>query len=243
MFLDGLDEVKGGEYASVLESIRQFCAAEEPSIPTARSRVILSCRAQNFYAIRGDWIPRFASDEFVLAPFRDAEIYSFLRARRDDFSGDRTPERFYKAVLSSETVQLHRYPLILTISLGMYLNLSAYEIPQSIGRFYSSMVDELLRRHDFRIDETTPGINKFSSDDKERYLRNFALDTVVTRDGFEDFTLGDLIQYAKDMANSMANVPEKDAEAFVREIIDSSGLINSSNNRRQCPICNLYFRV
>jgi hypothetical protein len=224
VLLDGLDEVADPMYEDTRRAVFAFMTDEDPDLPTANARLILSCRRQNFLRFERDWVPGFASRPYLLAPLRDAEIFRFLTKRRHDFTAPRTPERFYQDVLASGTVDLHRVPLVLTISVGLYLHLTAYEIPHSIDRFYRAMIDELLHRHDFPTDPAAPKINVFNADDKFRYLRAFA-HAMAVRDGdFEDFTFAEAVDFARTLPR-MTRLRESDAEAFVVEIIDHSGLI------------------
>lgn len=129
---------------------------------------------------------------------------------------------------ASGTVDLHRVPLILTISVGLYTQLAAYEIPHSIGAFYDEMVRELLRRHDFRA-EGQLRMNKYKAEDKHRFLRELALHLAETRpSSFADFTYGDLIDFCAARRGAMPRL--RDERDFVDEIIDRSGLLSRTTD-------------
>jgi hypothetical protein len=230
VLLDGLDEVPDERYELVRDAIIEFSKGDDKSaFPTSRARIILSCRRQNFLRIQTDWIPVFGEKPYVLAPLRDSEIFFFISKRKHDFAPPRTPEAFFASIKSSGTVELHRVPLILTISLGLYLHLTAYEIPRSIGKFYDAMINELLTRHDFRGD-AGPSSNQFSAEDKYRFLREFALAMALRPGRFEDFDFEEAITFAKAMIPKMSHVRIADADNFIREIIDRSGLLTRTSN-------------
>ncbi len=224
ILLDGLDEVSDDRYDAVLRAITEFTTDSDPSFPTGNARAIISCRRQNFLRIQTDWTPVFCRSPYVLAPLRDADILTFLTKRQEEFTLPRTPEAFFASIKASGTINLHRVPLILTISLGLYLQLAAYEIPRSIGKFYEATINELLIRHDFRGDPSG-STNRYNADDKYRFLREFAFAMAIRPDGFEDFGFADIVGFAKDLIPKMSYVQLRDAEDFVREIIDRSGIL------------------
>ena len=187
-------------------------------------RVVLTCRRQNFRAIRGDWVPVLSEETYTLAPLKDDEIRAFIARREREFSGDRTPADLYSSIAASGTLELHRVPLILTISIGLYIRLQGYRIPTSLTAFYEEMIKQLLIRHDFRL-ETAGSVNRFAADDKLRFLKDFA-HWAATREGqFEDFNLADLVQRAELQADQFPSLPRGQGEAFVSEIVDRSGLV------------------
>jgi len=224
LLLDGLDEVPDKRYQTVRDAIAEFINDDEPSLPTCQARVILTCRRQNFLRIQTDWIPTFCDRSHVLAPLRDADIFSFLIKRQRDFVSPRTPDAFFASIKNSGTVDLHRVPLILTISLGLYLQLAAYEIPRSIAKFYEAMINELLIRHDFRGDQTG-STNRYNAEDKFRFLREFAFTMAQRPDRFEDFTFEEITSFAGTMVPKMSYVRARETDEFVKEIIDRSGLL------------------
>jgi energy-coupling factor transporter ATP-binding protein EcfA2 len=229
IMLDGLDEVPDNKYDAVRDAIVEFSKSTDPSLPTGKARIILSCRKQNFLRIKSDWIPTFAPWSHVLAPLRDAEIFRFILKRQGEFVSPRTPDAFFSSLQASGTLDLHRVPLILTISLGMYLQLSAYEIPRSIGRFYEEMINGLLIRHDFPGDPSGH-TNRFNAEDKYRFLREFALAMARRPGRFEDFDFGEIVDFAAAMIPKMSYVAAEDSKEFVREIIDRSGLLTRTSD-------------
>jgi hypothetical protein len=227
VMLDGLDEVPGDKMSQVEAAINEFIA-DNGDLPTAKARVILSCRRQNFDRIESRWIPTFAPTAYTLAPLRDAEIYRYIRKRRADFTGARTPDSFFRAIQASDTMDLHRVPLVLAISVGLYVTLDAYEIPRSVGEFYKTMIDELLRRHDFRGERSA---NVFTADDKLKFLRTFAVDLARRPDRFEDFSFEDAVDAATEFSRHMTSVAGPQAKDFILEIIDRSGLLKPASGQ------------
>ena len=224
ILLDGLDEVSDDHYDAVRDAIIDFMSNDDHSLPGSNARIVISCRRQNFLRIQTDWNPTFCSSPHVLAPLRDGEIFTFLLKRKQEFAAPRTPETFFSSIKASGTMNLHRVPLILTISLGLYLQLAAYEIPRSVGKFYEAMINELLIRHDFRGDPTGK-TNRFNADDKYRFLREFAFAMAIRTGAFEDFSFQEIISFARNIIPKMSYINLRDTDDFVKEIIDRSGIL------------------
>jgi len=224
LLLDGLDEVARPAYDAVRSAIYDFIHADEDAdLPTDLARVVITCRRQNYRQIEEDWSTWFATTSYTIAALGDSEIDRFVLRRAAQFSDERSTAAFLADVRASGTIELHRVPLILTISVGLYTQLAAYEIPHSIGSFYDEMVRELLRRHDFRA-EGHLRMNRYKTEDKHRFLRELALHLAQTRPSpFADFTYGDLLEFCGANRRTMPRVD--DERRFVDEIIDRSGLL------------------
>ncbi|MDX6744264.1 hypothetical protein [Actinocorallia sp. A-T 12471] len=223
---DGLDEVPDDKYERVRNALYAFAENGDPDNPTENARIIVTCRRQNLIGWRGEWIPRFAAHEHTLNPLRDTEILRYLDNLRPLFAEPQSPEAFFGAVReSAETLDLHRTPLILAMSVGLYLSRRPrLDIPDTTLELYGQMVAEMLKRHDF-TDDPVAKSNRFQARDKERFLREFALE-MAERDGaFEDFTRAELVAAARRLAPSLREVREAQAEDFVKEIFDRSGLL------------------
>ncbi|BBH70119.1 hypothetical protein ACTI_68040 [Actinoplanes sp. OR16] len=224
VLLDGLDEVAQPTYDAVRVAVHRFVTADEDAdLPTGLARVVITCRRQNYRQIEDDWSGWFSALSYVIAPLRDAEITRFVDRRASQFTAHRSREAFLADVRASGTWDMHRVPLVLTISLGLYTQLVGYEIPNSVDDFYDEMVRELLRRHDFKA-EGQLRQNKYRADDKHRYLRELALHLAETRASpFADFTYAELIDFFAVCGRTMPRV--QDGKAFINEIIDRSGLL------------------
>jgi hypothetical protein len=225
LLLDGLDEPSNLSYLALHTAIRNFaCRDEDADLPTSMARIIISCRRQNFLRIKDDWIGWFSESYFTLAPLRNDEMVRLIEKRRADFPENRTPESFMADIRASGTLELHRIPLVLTISIGLYTQLRAYEIPSSITEFYDEMGKELLRRHDFRADDQFR-MNRFQHQDKHRFLREFALHLANRPAPFDDFRYRDIVEFCSGLQPDIPRLRREDVHDFIDEIIDRSGLL------------------
>ena len=222
VMFDGLDEVTADRYEAVLEAVFHFKDDNSPDCPTRLARLFLTCRRQNFLSLRVDWVPVFTRRECSLAPLRNSEIFSYLDKIRGKFKTPNGPESFMQAVRASGTLDLHRIPLILAMSVGLYARKDYFEIPSSIADLYRAMIREMLDRHSFRRDHGGAALC-FQVGDKYRYLREFSLHAAEKSDGFDDFDKPELITFAKSLAPQLDAV--RDPEGMVDEIIERSGLL------------------
>lgn len=223
VLLDGLDELTSDRYRAVHESVYQFIEDHSPDCPSYRARVIITCRRQNFLSLRDEWIPAIATGVCSLAPLRDSDMFSYVSKLRSKFKTPTGPESFSQAVKASGTTDLHRVPLILAMSVGLYARKDFYEIPSSIARLYQAMIDEMLDRQRFKRDPGG-GVLRFQLADKNRFLREFALHCAAEHGGFDEFRKADLIAFAIRIARDLNAVA--DPGAFVDEIVDRSGLLS-----------------
>ncbi|SNT41065.1 hypothetical protein SAMN05421812_105391 [Asanoa hainanensis] len=224
VLLDGLDEISPPAYEAVRSAIHAFVTADEHAeLPTSMARVVITCRRQTYRQIEDDWMAWFSSTSYAIAALRDADIERFVNRRAAQFPAERPAAAFLADVRASGTVDLHRVPLILTISVGLYTQLTAYEIPHSVGAFYDEMVRELLRRHDFRA-ENQLRMNRYRAEDKHRFLRELAVHLARTRwSPFADFTYGEILEFCSARRGTVPRL--RDDRDFVDEIIDRSGLL------------------
>jgi hypothetical protein len=225
VLLDGLDEVHVDRYHEVRDAIYRFIDDKSPAMPTSATRVVLTCRQQNFLAIQDEWIPAFTYNTYTLCALRDVEIFRYLENLRGDFEPPQSPETFINAVGAAGTLDLHRIPLVLAMSVGLFLSRKVQEVPSSVNLLYEAMVKELLARHDFRIDPPAK-VNRFKAGDKYKYLRDLAFRMAGRQSAFQDFSRADLLTAAKEIAPQLNEVKDEEAEDFVTEILDRSGLIS-----------------
>ncbi|MBV1849967.1 NACHT domain-containing protein [Catellatospora tritici] len=226
VLFDGLDEVRSDRYASVRDAVRAFVADRNPSNPTFSAHVIVTCRSQNLLAIRDEWEGSIVSTVFRLAPLRSVEIYEYLDRLRSKFKAATGPEAFIAAVRLSGTLELHRVPLILAMSVGRFAHKEFFDIPHSIAQLYKLIVEEMVDRHRHRSD-TQGAANVFRPEDKCRLLREFALSAATTEIAFDEFTRRDLLAAARPLAGArkFRKVPLSDVDAFVEEILEHAGII------------------
>ncbi len=230
VMLDGLDEVTSDRYEAVREAVYKFIHDHSPESPSFRARVIVSCRRQNFLSMRDEWVPAIATGVCSLAPLRDSDMFSYASKLRSKFKAPGGPEGFFQAVRASGTLDLHRVPLILAMSVGLYARKDYYEIPSSIAKLYQAMIDEMLDRQRFKRDPVGSAL-KFHLDDKSRFLREFALRSAMRNDDFDEFSKTDLIEFARSIAGDLNAV--SDPDGFVAEIIDRSGLLSDVGDRHR----------
>jgi hypothetical protein len=223
VMFDGLDEVTADRYQAVLEAVFRFKDDNSPDCPTRTARLFLTCRRQNFVSMRDDWVPAFSRRECSLAPLRNLEIFSYLDKIRGKFKTSNGPENFMQAVRASGTLDLHRVPLILAMSVGLYSRRDYFEIPSSIAELYRAMIREMLDRHSFRRDHGGAAL-RFQVADKYRFLREFSLHTAEQSGRFDDFGKADLIAFSNWLAPHLDAV--RDPEGLVDETIQRSGLLS-----------------
>lgn len=222
VMFDGLDEVTADRYEAVVDGVFRFKEDNNPNCPTRLARLFLTCRRQNFLSLRGDWVPAFARRECSLAPLRNSEIFNYLDKIRPKFRVSNGPENFMQAVRASGALDLHRIPLILAMSVGLYARRDYFEIPSSIAELYRAMIREMLDRHSFRRDHGGAAL-AFQVGDKYRFLREFSLSAAEKSGGFDDFDKPDLIAFATSLAPQLDAV--SDPDGLVNEIIHRSGLL------------------
>jgi predicted NACHT family NTPase len=223
VLLDGLDEVADDRYQEVRSTILHFTTDLNPARSTANARTVLTCRRQNFTP--EEWTT-FSEIEHCLTPMQDAEIHSYLANRRKDFTDKvLSPERFFTAIEGSATFDLHRTPLVLTMSVGLYLERQIDSVPNSISALYEAMIRTMLDRHKF-VPDGTP-VNAFTRDDKEKFLQRFALTMAERSHAFQDFSGEELLAEARRLAPTLQRVRPEHAQAFVDEIVNRSGLLSS----------------
>ena len=216
VMFDGLDEVTADRYEAVVDAVFDFKDDNNPDCPTRLARLFLTCRRQNFLSLREDWVPAFARRECSLAPLRNSEIFSYLDKVGPKFKGPNGPENFMQAIRASGTLDLHRIPLILAMSVGLYARRDYFEVPSSIAELYRAMIREMLDRHSFRRDHGGAAL-VFQVGDKYRFLREFSLYAAEKSGGFDDFDKPDLIAFATSLAPQLDAV--SDPDGMVNEII------------------------
>jgi hypothetical protein len=224
VMLDGLDEVTAEYHATVLEAVYTFIGDADPQLPTREARVVVTCRRQNFIALRDQWVPAVAGAVSTLIPLRNSEIFAYLDKLRDKFkAAGGGPEAFFNAVRGSGTLDLHRTPLILAMSVGIFARKDFYDIPNSIAKLYRTMIEEMLDRQRFKYDPGGAAV-RLPVADKYRFLREFALARALGVGGFDDFSRDELVDFARALAPSLRAVD--DPSVLVAEVADRSGLVN-----------------
>lgn len=230
LLLDGLDEVANDK----LEAVNRAIAIFIDDLDAQKTcRVLLTCREQNY-----DDLPdrhhytRDGFAEYRVAELRDSEIREIVRRRQNSFTEKQKSMANYleQVFRHADILQLHRNPLLLTLSMGLYLHRIGEEVPHNLAEFYEQAIDNLLYRHDFRETKDHP-INRYKAKDKFRLLRHFALlnlieATAENRD-FETFSFQAVTEAAKQLAEQgIVEFKPDEAHAVVKEIHMQAGLLN-----------------
>jgi energy-coupling factor transporter ATP-binding protein EcfA2 len=181
LLLDGLDEI--GE-AAVRWLPARIAALGERLAAAGGARLIVTCREQNYDLLPDPGLfPRQGFAVFRLAEMRDAEVEAVVARREPDFAakGKSTGAFLARVRAAPAVAELHRNPLLLTLSIGLYLNRAEDRVPHDLAEFYDQGIDNLLRRHDFAT-KGERGLRPRNSKpyrDKLALLQRFALDTLA----------------------------------------------------------------
>jgi hypothetical protein len=219
LLLDGIDEVSSANYGYVRAAIHEFAQGYGD-----RVRIVVTCRQQNFRTLRGDWIPSFSDRAYVLAEFGDEDIRNYVGRRAASFVAPHSATSFIADVFEAGLVDLHRVPLVLAMSVGLYASHPDFEIPPTVSLLYEAMIEDLLQRRENRL-WPAGNSNTFALVDKQVFLSKFAFDTAEKAGRFDDFKRAEIAAAARQEAPSLANVPQSAVEAFVDEVVNRSGLI------------------
>jgi hypothetical protein len=228
LLLDGLDEVSDTDQPVVMQHILGFLTQEH----WQQCRVILTCREQNFDALLdSERFRRQGFDEYRLRELRDSEMEAMVNARREDFiRRGKAPDTFLRAVYANPRIaDLHRSPLLLTLSMALYMNRLEEIVPHDLAAFYHESIQHLLRRRDFHDLGNVSHANRFDARDKFA-LRSMQEATQAGRD-FEVFPIAVMVQEARDMARERLSIRAADARALVEEIHRNAGLTSDVGDR------------
>jgi len=231
LMLDGLDEVASERLDTVNRAISQFL---EDLDNAQACRVLLTCREQNY-----DDLPdrhhysREGFTEYRVADLRESEIREIVRRRQDSFTEKHKSMANYleQVFRHSDILRLHRNPLLLTLSMGVYLHRPGEEVPHNLAQFYEQAIDNLLRRHDFR-EIAGRSANQFKAECKFRVLRHFALQNLIAateaKRDFETFSFQAVKAAARELAEAgKVDFKPEQAHDVVKEIQLQAGLLNA----------------
>jgi len=228
LLLDGLDEVNEEDQPAVIQRIMDCLERWDEH---KECRVFITCREQNFNLLSDTRLfRRHGFHEYRLTKMRDSELEAMVHNRREDFAKrEKSPEGFLRAVYTTPSItELHRNPLLLTISIGLYIDRVDDTVPHNLATFYEESIDNLLKRR---------GANsRFDPRDKYLLLQKFALhsmeEATQQKRDFEEFPIRALIGEAEGMARDSVHVSEEQAGFLVREIHTNAGLINDLGDRQ-----------
>jgi len=229
LLLDGLDEVNEEHLEFLFDEIETFLTHQDKGC-----RVFVTCREQN-YDLLSEYKVIFQRHDFVeyrLSDMRDSELEEMVRLRCEDFQKHgKDVQGFLNAVYEQSNItRLHRNPLLLTLSIALYLyRPERGKIPHNIAEFYEESILHLLRRHDFTGDPDREKRNRFDAKDKYALLQRFAFSSMVeatksNRD-FEEFPMSAMITEAENMARDRLGIKKEQAKELIEEIHKFAGLI------------------
>lgn len=232
ILLDALDEVSREDYDEVRSAIHDFLSSyanfplsRDSELAKRGARVVMTSRLQNFLPMLDDWIPTAFLSYHVLAPFSDEDIIRFLQNRSAELPPDKTVSALWEDIKNSSTLDLHRTPLILTVSLGLYIHSPRYAIPDSIALFYQEVTRSLLQRHDFRTRPHLTKRNLVPFENKAQFLRSFAFAMALRPNKFDEFTHEEIQSCFESFRDRLTKLSNKEKEFFLSEIIDNAGLL------------------
>ena len=230
LMLDGLDEVPKDRQGMTNLAISEFLEKYPDN------RVLLTCREQNYGEMPDPSLYRREGFvEYRVADLRNSEIRALVQRRETDFQRCRkSMPRYFEQVFQGDILPLHRNPLLLTLSMGVYLHRPGEEIPHNLAEFYYQAIDNLLRRHDFREIAGIPA-NRFKAADKFRLLRSFALKNLneasASGGDFETFSFAAVTDVARDLVRQGAvEFTASEAEEVVKEIRLQAGLLETTQD-------------
>ena len=232
LILDGLDEVDEDQLDALGKAVTFFLEDHDPD---SHLRVFATCREQNYSQLHDpDLLRNIGFRDYRLGSLSDREVDEMVAKRSVDFEREKKSQvEFLSAIRERDRVsELHRNPLLLTLSIALYLHRPQQNVPQSLSDFYKESIEHLLKRHDFPSQRGVTRRNNFSTPDKFQFLRSFALDQLIkarkaNRD-FGDFGLSDLIEHAEGHARQSVNIRPEQADAFIREVHLNAGLISKT---------------
>jgi energy-coupling factor transporter ATP-binding protein EcfA2 len=233
LLLDGLDEVAHNRLDTINRAISALLAADVKH----QCRVWLTCREQNYADLPDrDHYRLEGFEEYRVAELRDSQIREIVRRRESDFQGqDKIPAHYLEQVFQrSDILQLHRNPLLLTLSMGVYLHQPSNDIPHKLAEFYQQAIDNLLLRHHFQKTQDKPA-NLFDKDDKLHLLQEFALENLLqaTDEGrdFETFPFNAIVTTGEALAKQgVVNFKPEQARDAAWEIKERAGLFSATED-------------
>ena len=233
LLLDGLDEVAHNRLDTINRAVSALLAADVKH----QCRVWLTCREQNYEDLPDrDHYRLEGFEEYRVAELRDSQIREIVRRRESDFKDQgKIPAHYLEQVFQrSDILQLHRNPLLLTLSMGVYLHQPSNDIPHKLAEFYQQAIDNLLLRHHFQKTQDKPA-NLFDKDDKLHLLQEFALENLLqaTDEGrdFETFPFNAIVTTGEVLAKQgVVNFKPEQARDAAWEIKERAGLFSATED-------------
>lgn len=236
LLLDGLDEVAANRLEFVNKAVSAFLAQDK----TQQCRIWLTCREQNYHDLpERDHYTLEGFKTYRVAELKEAQIREIVRRREAEFKlKEKSPAHYLEQVFQrGDILQLHRNPLLLTLSMGVYLNQPGDDIPHKLAEFYQQAIDNLLQRHDFQKTQDKKE-NRFRKDDKRHLLQSFAKDNLLQataehRD-FETFPFAAIATTGKALAEQgVVHFAPNQARDAALEIKERAGLFSATEDGQE----------
>jgi len=226
LLLDGLDEVHVNKQSEVLHSIINFMEMIDLK---KNCRILLTCREQNYNFLNDKGaLLREGFIEYYISELREYEIEQMVFNRQKHFKEkNKNPEHFLQEIRSNPgTLDLHRIPFLLTVSIALYLNRREHIVPHKIEDFYNESIKLLILRRDTVVKEEN---NELRIQDKISFLQRFALDQLILATendhDFESFQISNMIVSAHNFAEKSLNFSSNQSKDIINEFYRKDGLI------------------
>lgn len=223
VLLDGLDEVPGSKRDLLLRIIRDFSRDRSPEMPTGSARLLITCRLENFDALRDSWSRAVVSAELHLVPLRDAEIIDYVQ--RKENRGRAWTQNFLEAIRDPGTIDHIRFPLILARAVEQFARDQA--VPSGITDFYDSMIRELLTRSNRGVPERDQLQSHEMLQVFQVLANNNARDMGNSQgQAFRYFTRGDLIAVCREQRSTWhRTLDDRQLADCADRLLTRSGLV------------------
>ncbi len=211
LLLDGLDEVNSSERPEVVQRIKDLIDQ------CSKCRVLITCRTQVY---NGEF-SEVVNQTLEVEEFTDQQIQNFLQPWQSSMTSDKSVEQLLKNLHDRPRIMaLARNPLMLTIIAYLYTD-TPFVLPHSRSEFYQKSTELLL-------DQWHQEHNKFDAKYKKSVLRHLALYNQDS--GKHQQTDRRSIDYLTVIAEVKRVLPSLNididkAEAFLKEIVERSGLL------------------
>jgi WD40 repeat protein len=233
ILLDGLDEVGEQDADRTLQQIRKL----HEDLPGDNAIILTSREASYEQLPDAELLPGAGFRTYRLAELRDAELRKIVSRWLPRSPGSvKSQERFLEAIRARGPIKdLHRNPLLLTISLGLYLHRPGDWEPENLAQFFDAGIETLLKRRGSDGDPRFGPRPVFRAKDKQALLYSFALERLEQADdrdgGFTVWRREALLAHARLWAETTPDIRPDQAEALIQEVERLSGLIRPTGNQ------------
>ncbi len=238
ILLDGLDEIGEADLAwlpaRIVGLVDGLAMGDPDRVPG--NQVLATCREQGLIRLSDpNLLPRNGFRLFRIAELRDGELDLMVTRRHRQFrERGKSCRRFLDKIRANPKVaELHRNPLLLSLSMNVYLSQADDRVPHELADFFERGLEHLVRRREL---DRPPDLHPRTAKPyqlKLDLLHQFALDTLrkATREGrdFETWAVGDLKRTAEELAKIRIDFQPEDANALIREMQFDAGLIVDTN--------------